>query len=151
MNQSDQQASPTLYVFSGKEIIELPYDKEVHYPDGVDTFTPSVAMLSVSCDNCGGIVVLIDEDVEQTETHERQMGNENYYEATCFGVCESCGWNLEVYADFSEYAYTWVFFNRVEYECKMVDLAGFENALRTFEEISRRARANSLSQSDDDL
>ncbi len=99
-------------------------------------------MLSVKCDNCGSVNVLIDESVERTETHPRQMGTESYCVGKCEGVCESCKKDLSVEVDFLEYADTWIFHDRDETDCEMIDVKGFEEALRAFQNLSREVRTS---------
>src|SRR5712692_6003537 len=139
MNQPNKQ-NPPVYVYSGDEIIKLPYDKETQFSDADDSFEPAVAMVSVKCGNCGSVNVLIDDDVERTETHPREMGNESHYGAKCEAYCESCEQEMSVEVSFSEYADTWIFSSRDQENCEMVEVGGFGEALETFRKMAEDVR-----------
>jgi len=87
------------------------------------------------CAKCNSQYLLLDQDAQDVEVEPRQMGNEVYFSADCWGTCESCKLDQNIKVEFSVYAGEWVLIDYTTDNCEVADLP---NGLETLVEEIRK-------------
>jgi len=125
-------------IVSGFDYLIIPSNGQMHSPDPDELLSsPSMSVFAVAvCSECKSHYLLVDDDVQEVEVDERQMGNEVYYAADCWGRCESCKLDLNVKVDFSTYAGEWVLIDHDSDNCEMAELPqGLETLIEEVRKI----------------
>jgi len=111
-----------VYVLLADDYVGLPADESVfHY---CELFDLEAAVVAVKCETCGATSLLWGDCPEQTEVHEREMGPERYFAASCWGRCDNCDKEMSADLQFSVYAWSWVFIDADCENCEMTSLSG---------------------------